>query len=154
MLMPGDRFPDLGVSLPRGKSISLPSDFDDSWAYVMFFRGGWCGYCLRHMALVQEQFRLLNRLGVQVIAASTDSEAVARKTISDNGFTFPIGFGVTEEDISAIGAVQDERQGKPIVQPAEFILKPGGEIAASVYASTQVGRMNPREVAVFVKDRL
>ncbi|MBT4126399.1 MAG: redoxin domain-containing protein [Chloroflexi bacterium] len=106
------------------------------------------------MVAVQEQYRLLSRLGVKVIAASTDSEAAVRKTISDGGFKFPIGFGVTEADIAAVGSVQGERKDSPITQPAEFILKPGGEVAASLYATTQVGRMNPREIAVFVKDRL
>lgn len=106
------------------------------------------------MAAVEEQIRLLNRLGVKVIATSTDSEALARKTISDGGFSFPIGFGVSEDDIAAIGAVQGERNELAIVQPAEFILRPGGEIAASLYTTSQLGRMNPREIAVFVKDRL
>ncbi len=41
MLMPGDQFPDLDIALPRGKKISLPTDFNDSWAYVLFYRGGW-----------------------------------------------------------------------------------------------------------------
>lgn len=106
------------------------------------------------MAAVQEQYRLLSRLGVKVIAASTDSEAAARKTVSDGGFTFPIGFGVTQETIAAVGAVEGERKGAHIVQPSEFIVKPDGEIAASLYSTTQVGRMSPREIAVFVKDRL
>lgn len=106
------------------------------------------------MAAVQDQYRLLSRLGVKVIAASTDSEAAVRKTISDGGFTFPIGFGVTEETIAAVGAVLGERKDLAITQPAEFILKPGGEVAASLYATTQIGRMSPREIAVFVKDRL
>ena len=41
MLMPGDRFPELGIALPRGRIISLPGDLGDSWAYVLFYRGGW-----------------------------------------------------------------------------------------------------------------
>jgi len=106
------------------------------------------------LAAVQEQFRLLTRLGIKIIAVSADSEAAVRNTISDEEFTFPIGFGVTEADIAAVGSVQGERKDSAITQPAEFILKPGGEVAASLYATTQVGRMNPREIAVFVKDRL
>ena len=41
MLMPGDQFPELDISLPRGGKISLPGDLGDSWAYVLFYRGGW-----------------------------------------------------------------------------------------------------------------
>ena len=97
---------------------------------------------------------MLNRLGIKVIAVSTDAEAAARKTVSDSKLSFPVGFGITEADIAAAGAVQGERKDLVIVQPAEFILRPGGEVAASLYATTQVGRMSPREIAVFVKDRM
>lgn len=109
---------------------------------------------MRQLAAVQEQVRLLNRIGIKVIAASTDQEASARKAVSDGNLTFPVGYGVTDTDIASIGAWPGERKGETIMQPAEFILKPGGEVAASLYASTQVGGMNPREIAVFVKDRL
>ena len=108
---------------------------------------------MRQLAAVQEKLRLLERLGIKVIAASTDPEAGARKAVSDGGITFPVGFGVSEADIASLGAVQGERKGETIMQPAEFILRPGGEVAASLYATTQIGRMNPREIAVFVKDR-
>ncbi len=105
------------------------------------------------MAAVQEQIKLFDRLGIKVIAASTDPEAGARKAVSDEGLTFPVGFGISEADIAALGAWPGERQGETIMQPAEFILRPGGEVAASLYATTQIGRMSPREIAVFVKVR-
>jgi peroxiredoxin len=41
MLLPGDQSPDMEIQLPRGESISLPDDVSDSWAYVLFYRGGW-----------------------------------------------------------------------------------------------------------------
>ena len=41
MLMIGDQFPDLQLALPQGKSISLPGDLGDSWAYILFYRGAW-----------------------------------------------------------------------------------------------------------------
>lgn len=39
--MPGDKFPEIEIALPRGEKLSLPRDIDDSWAYVMLYRGGW-----------------------------------------------------------------------------------------------------------------
>lgn len=97
---------------------------------------------------------MVKRLGVKVVAASTDGEAAARKSASDLSLSFPVGFGVTANDIETLGAWPGERKGETIMQPAEFILRPGGEVAASLYGTTQLGRMNPHEVAVFVKDRL
>ena len=88
-----------------------------------------------------------------MIAASTDTEADAVEVISDGGLTIPVGYGVKQEEIDALGAWPGERKGETIMQPAEFILRPGGEVAASLYATTQLGRMNPSEIAVFVKAR-
>ncbi len=39
--MPGDQFPALKLALPGGDSILLPDDFNESWAYILFYRGGW-----------------------------------------------------------------------------------------------------------------
>ena len=105
------------------------------------------------MAAIQENYKLLDRLGIKVIAASTDPEAGAVGTVATGGLTFPVAYGVKQEEIDALGAWPGERRGETIMQPAEFILRPGGEVAASLYATTQLGRMNPREIAVFVKDR-
>jgi peroxiredoxin len=108
---------------------------------------------VRQLDATQEQYKLLTRLGIKVVAASTDPEAGARKITSGGPITFPVGFGVTAGGIEVLGAVPGERKGETIMQPTEFILRPGGEIAASLYATTQLGRMNPREIAVFVNDR-
>lgn len=97
---------------------------------------------------------MLTRLGVKVVAASVDGEAAARKIASDLNLDFPVGFGVTASDIKTLGAYTEDRKGETIMEPTEFILRPNGEVAASLYGTTQLGRMNPHEVAVFVKDRL
>ena len=105
------------------------------------------------MAAVEEVIKTFDRLGIRVIAASTDPEEGARKVVADHGLSFPVAYGVIEADISAIGAWSGDREGRTITQPAEFVLRPGGEVAASLYGSTQLGRMSPREVAVFVRAR-
>ena len=105
------------------------------------------------MAAVQEKIKLFDRLGIKVIAASTDAESGAKKVIPEQEITYPVGFGMSHAEIDTLGAFAGERQGETIVQSAEFLLWPGGKIAASLYATSQLGRMSPREIAVFVKDR-
>ena len=41
-----------------------------------------------------------------------------------------------------------------ILNPCEFILNPEGTVMASLYATTQLGRMNPAEIVRFVKARM
>ncbi len=93
-------------------------------------------------------------MSVKVVAASADAEVGARKMAADQNLTFPIAYGVTAEQIETIGAVAGIRQGETIIQPAEFILNPDGEVVASMYATTQLGRMNPREILQFLKSRV
>ena len=105
------------------------------------------------MAAVQEKIKLFDRLGIKVIAASTDAESGAQKMIDEQAITYPVGFGMSKVEIDTLGAFAGERKGETIVQPVEFLLWPGCKIAASLYATSQLGRMSPREIAVFVKDR-
>ena len=93
-------------------------------------------------------------MGIKVTAASTDTEAGARKIAGEQKLTFPVAYGVTSENIEAVGAFSGIRQDEVIIQPAEFVLNPEGEVVASMYSSTQLGRMNSREVLQFLKSRV
>ncbi len=103
---------------------------------------------------MQSNLPLFERLGIEVIAASADGEVGARIMTEDNEITFPIGYSVDAEQIEAVGAVSGVRQERTIVQPAEFVLNPDGIVMASMYSTTQLGRMNPREVLQFIKSRM
>jgi peroxiredoxin len=41
MLEPGDKFLDITLSRLYGGTISLSSDTEGEWIYLMFYRGGW-----------------------------------------------------------------------------------------------------------------
>lgn len=93
-------------------------------------------------------------MGVSVIAASSDDEAGARKMVSEQKLSFPVAYGVQSDVIKKIGAFEGTRQEKLYIQPSEFIINPEGEVVASMYATTQLGRMNPREILHFLKSRI
>lgn len=103
---------------------------------------------------MQAQLNLFERMGVKVFAASADAESGARKMIAEQNLTFPVGYGINAEQIEALDAIPGIRQGETIIQPAEFIINPDGEITASMYASTPLGRMNPREILHALKSRV
>lgn len=106
------------------------------------------------MAEIESIIPLFQRMGIRVIAASGDEEAGARKMAGEQRLTFPVAYGVQAELIEKLGAFQGVRQGETYIQPTEFILNPDGKVVASMYSSTQLGRMNPREVLQFLKSRV
>ena len=106
------------------------------------------------MAEIESEYELLTRLGVKVLAASVDDEAGAQKMAQENSLSFPVAFGMTASVISALDTWTGERESGTYCQPAEFVLRPGGEVIASMYATTQLGRMKPHEIMGFVKARM
>ena len=74
--------------------------------------------------------------------------------ISSQSLSFPVACGLDDEGIETLGAFAGIRQDKTYIQPAEFILNPEGEVAASMYSTTQLGRMKPAEVIQFLKSRV
>lgn len=106
------------------------------------------------MAEVQSNLHLFDRMGVKVIAASADDEAGARKMAGEQKLTFPVAYGVQPLVAELTGAFSGVRQERTYIQPTEFVINPDGIIAASMYSSTQLGRMNPREILQFLKSRV
>ena len=106
------------------------------------------------MAAVRENYALFRRIGVNVLAGSVDSEEDTQRIITEHGLSFPVAYGMALDQAATLGAFTGERLGNTYIQPTEFVLRPGGEVAASMYSSTQLGRMNPREVLQFLKSRM
>ena len=93
----------------------------------------------------------LEELGVTVIGASVDDMEHA-KEMADKGLTFPMAYGVTQEESEAFGAWwSDDRGG--YIQPAEFLVGRGGVVLGSMYASGPVGRMRVDEVIRQITNR-
>ncbi len=51
---------------------------------VLFYRGGWCPYCNRHLAAVGEAEKAITDLGYQIIGISPDTEEELNKSIKKN----------------------------------------------------------------------
>jgi peroxiredoxin len=57
---------------PKGKEIVLSSLTASKPTVLVFYRGGWCPYCNRHLAALAEMEQEILDLGFQIIAISPD----------------------------------------------------------------------------------
>lgn len=48
---------------------------------LIFFRGGWCPYCKKHLSAIQEAKEEIEKLGYQIIAITPDQISKLPKTI-------------------------------------------------------------------------
>ena len=103
---------------------------------------------------MEQSYSQFLELGIRVVAGNTEDIPETGATAHKHELSFPIAHSVDPELLKVLGGWTGERQGKPIMQPSEFIVRPNGEVAASMYATTQLGRMDPQEVLRFVRARM
>lgn len=84
----------------------------------------------------------LDKLGVQVVAASVDDIEKAKEIADQNNF--PFGYGVTKDIADTLGSWWEER--RQIIQPSEFILNAEGKVMASSYSDGPLGRIDAGDV--------
>ena len=105
------------------------------------------------MATYQRSLDELEELGVTVIGATVEDRETAARMAEDEGLTFPIAYGITEESVKALAPwwTEDRAHGR-YLQPMEFLVR-RGVVFGSMYASGPIGRMGVRQAMALIKYR-
>lgn len=145
-ILTGTAIPDVGLQSVNGDSVQLMELVNEQPAVLIFYRGGWCPYCSKHMAQLQDIHSDLVDLGYQVLAISPDQPQFLKESLQDQdlGYTllsdsdmraskaFGIAFKVDDETIERYknnGLDLAERSGHDhylLPAPAVFLVNPGG----------------------------
>ena len=105
------------------------------------------------MAAYQSSLDELTELGVTVIAATVDDREAVAAMAEEEGLTFPIAYGVTQESVASLAPwwTEDNRHGR-YLQPMEFLLR-RDTVLGSMYASGPIGRMDVEQALAFIRSR-
>ena len=150
LLRPGDAFPELTLTIPGGKTVTVPETFAGHFGVVLFYRGAWCPYCNAQLRAFQRASATLADAGVLVVALSVDDEAATAGLIAKHGLTFPVGYGVNARAVADLtGAFVNP---DPVyLQSTGFVLDAAGKVVVSVYSSGAIGRLVPEDAAGLVR---
>ncbi|MGD1841468.1 MAG: peroxiredoxin-like family protein [Thermonemataceae bacterium] len=110
-LLIGEQVPDLMVEDLAGKKQSLKALVAKQKTILIFYRGGWCPFCNKHLAALGKLEEKLRADGYQIVAISPDKASELKKTtdklelpytlLSDNDMEaakqFGIAFQVSDE---------------------------------------------------------
>ena len=95
----------------------------------------------------------LDRLGVSVIGATIEDRETAARMAEEEGLTFPIAYGVTEESVGPLAPMWAElKDYGRFVEPMEFLVR-RNTVIGSMYASGPIGRMDVTQLIDFIKLR-
>lgn len=67
-----EMIPDVEVLDQNGETVNLKQYIGDRPVVVVFYRGGWCPYCMRHLAALQDIHGKIKKMGFELIAITPD----------------------------------------------------------------------------------
>ena len=83
-LLIGETFPDEKLVNLKGDGVSILDLVKEKPTVVIFYRGGWCPFCNRHLAEIGQREEEILNLGYQVLAVSPDNAEKLRETADKN----------------------------------------------------------------------
>lgn len=82
-LLINSTIPDVTVQTIENEAISLHDVVKEKPTVFVFYRGGWCPYCSRHMAeLAQVEDQIID-MGYQIVGISVDRPEVLNRTLEE-----------------------------------------------------------------------
>lgn len=79
----GSSVPEVAVNTTAGESVQLEELTKGTPSVLIFYRGGWCPYCTRHLAALGAIEPELKSRGYQILALSADNAKHANSTQND-----------------------------------------------------------------------
>ena len=82
--------PDVSVKNTDGENLNLRDIVKDQPTIFVFYRGGWCPYCNRHLADLKKIEDDLAKEGYKVYAISADRPELLKQTMDKNELTYTL----------------------------------------------------------------
>ncbi len=163
----GDKIPETTVFTAKGEAVKLREVVSGKPTVLVFYRGGWCPYCVKHLAALGEVKGQIMAAGYQVLAISADQPSKLSETPSGEkmGYTllsdssmeaakaFGITFKVPDELVSKykneykidLEAASGETH-HVLPHPAVFIVDPKGTVRFAHVNPDYKSRLSPAQV--------
>lgn len=86
----GDKAPSFALKDPEGAVVNSAALLARGPLIVSFYRGVWCPYCNMELQALEAARPDFERLGAALVAISPQTAPNSRKSVRQNGLTFPI----------------------------------------------------------------
>ncbi|TWU25965.1 peroxiredoxin-like family protein [Bythopirellula polymerisocia] len=71
-----------------GKEVQLSDLWKEGPLVVIWYRGGWCPICMRHLRGIQEAMPQIKEAGAKIVAIAPELPEMSKQTAEKNGFDF------------------------------------------------------------------
>ncbi len=102
-LLNGEAVPSVTLSTIEGEPFDLAVETHKQPTVIIFYRGGWCGYCNRQLAGLQEIEDDLTALGYRIVAIAPNLPEKLTETIEKHTLTYTLLSDVDMKASNAFG---------------------------------------------------
>lgn len=89
-LLSGENIPQVKLINVAGESVDLNATVLSKPTILIFYRGGWCPFCSKQLAGLQEIEQDLTKMGYQILAVSTDSPDNLKQSATKQKLTYTL----------------------------------------------------------------
>ena len=123
----GSRFPDFVWPLTGGGELNVARM--PGWRVLIVYRGKHCPRCTAYFKTLDGLLDGFREAGIAVAAVSADSAEKARASVTENGWQFPVGYGLTVDQMRTLGLYISEPRSaqetdRPFAEPGLFVINP------------------------------
>ena len=97
----GGTMPAVTLQTADGEAFDLAAAVREQPAVLIFYRGGWCPYCTRHLMALQEVEPQVLEAGYRILAISPDRPEKLRETLAEQELGYTL---LSDSDMTAAKA--------------------------------------------------
>lgn len=99
----GSTAPSAMMRTPDDQPVSMRDVYRLKPTVLVFYRGGWCPYCTKHLQELGQVEQQLRQMGFQIVAVSPDRPAAMRETTGDTPLNYTLLSDADAELAQAFG---------------------------------------------------
>ncbi len=161
----GEQIPNIEVTSLEGQKNSILKVAKEKPTVLLFYRGGWCPYCNRHLAAVGQSNEEIKKLGYQIIGISPDAPSKLNKSVTKNKLSYKlysdgdaslikvmgIAFKAPEKYSNMLLKHSDDKNSEVLPVPSLFVLDTNGKILFEYVNPDYKTRMSPEQLIKTLK---
>ena len=103
----------------------------DRWTLFIVYRGKHCGRCKKYLNALEAMKSGWESAGFDIVVVSADTEKKAQADIAEFGWSFDIGYGLTEAQMKELGLyisdpLSPSETDRRFAEPGIFCVRPDG----------------------------
>jgi peroxiredoxin len=130
-LAAGAKFPSVTLTKLDGGTVD-PAAMA-GWRMLVVYRGKHCPLCKQYFKTLEGMLPEMSAAGVSVVAVSADTKEKAAADVASEGWTFPVAYGLTPDQMRALGLYistprSEQETDRPFAEPGLFVINADGNI--------------------------